>query len=155
MKAFVIKLPALILAVSLITALMASCDRGKDSGDQALSGDLVTNPASTGGEARMAKIVFTHTKHDFGTIKEGEIVFWNFRFKNDGKADLILNRVKADCGCTVPDYPTTPIAPGEEGKIRVTFNSKGREGHQIKNVTVLSNSEHPTMVLTITAMVER
>lgn len=147
-----------ILIVLFIAALTGfSCgSKSKTGEDLVLPADLVTNPGSEtkNGEAPVARITFVKEEHDFGTIKDGAKVFWNFRFTNTGNIPLIINRVKADCGCTVPEYPKTPIAPGEEGKIRVTFDSKGRPGRQIKKVTVLSNSERPTNVLTITALVE-
>jgi hypothetical protein len=136
--------------------LGAGCNGGSKKGDEApLPADLITNPGSSAGKVSGANIEFVSLEHDFGTIKDGEKVFWNFRFTNTGNAPLLINRVKADCGCTVPDYPRTPIAPGEEGKIKVTFDSKGRMGRQIKQVTVLSNSERPTNVLTIRAIVEK
>jgi hypothetical protein len=37
----------------------------------------------------------------------------------------------------------------------VTFDSKGRPGMNVKKVTILSNSERPTNVLTIKALVEK
>lgn len=146
------------LAIFISLALLISCgqNRNKDEESQLPTG-LVTNPGSaTGQGATSAAIInFTREEHDFGTIKEGEKVFWNFRFTNTGNIPLIINRVKTDCGCTAPDYPRTPIAPGEEGAIKVTFDSKGRLGKQIKRITVLSNSERPTNVLTIIALVEK
>lgn len=142
-------------AMIVLIMLAGSCKHNSNDGDTLLPSDLITNPGSGENSRKTPEISFVKTEHDFGTIKEGQKVFWNFRFKNTGSADLILNRVKADCGCTVPEYPKTPIAPGEEGKIKVTFDSKGRMGMQAKNVTVLSNSERSTIVLTITALVEK
>lgn len=146
-----------LMVVFMLALLASSCGNSNSNQDEKLPSDLVTNPGNASGEAgaSIAQISFVKTEHDFGTIKDGEKVFWNFRFTNTGNTDLILNKVKADCGCTAPEYPKTPIAPGEEGKIKVTFDSKGRPGRQIKKVTVLSNSERPTNVLTITALVEK
>ncbi len=147
--------PILWISVILVVILSVSCNRNGNDSDS-LPTDLITNPGTNDGNSqKMPVISFAKTEHDFGTIKEGQKVYWNFRFKNTGNADLIINRVKADCGCTVPEYPKTPIAPGEEGKIKVTFDSKSRMGVQVKNVTVLSNSERSTIVLTINAIVEK
>lgn len=146
------------LAFIISLALLISCGQKHDnSEDSQLPTGLVTNPGSATGQGinSMAIITFSKEEHDFGTIKEGEKVFWNFRFTNTGNIPLIINRVKTDCGCTAPDYPKTPIAPGEEGAIKVTFDSKGRSGKQIKRITVLSNSERPTNVLSIIALVEK
>jgi hypothetical protein len=145
-----------LLTLFFVMLLGSGCGDKSNQGDEApLPADLITNPGSASGNTAGAIIEFVSLEHDFGIIKDGEKVFWNFRFKNTGNAPLLINRVKADCGCTVPDYPRSPIAPGEEGKIKVTFDSKGRMGRQIKQVTVLSNSQRPTNVLTIKAIVEK
>lgn len=151
--------PFRLILLPLFTAsilMVAGCNQNRNKGEESpLPAELITNPGSGTGKSAGARIEFVSHDHDFGTIKEGEKVFWNFRFTNTGNAPLLINRVKADCGCTVPDYPRTPIAPGAEGKIKVTFDSKGRPGRQSKQVTVLSNSERPTDVLTIRALVEK
>jgi hypothetical protein len=147
------------LVVLILSAIILGGCGGKKSqdADDEFPADIMTNPGAASGQgtAKTARITFVKEEHDFGTIKDGEKVYWNFRFKNTGNTDLILNRVKADCGCTAPEYPKNPIAPGEEGKIKVTFDSKGRPGMNVKKVTILSNSERPTNVLTIKALVEK
>jgi hypothetical protein len=60
--------------------------------------------------------------------------------KNVGKTPLIITDATATCGCTVPEYPKTPIKPGEEGTITVVFNSIGKTGMQDKVVTIKSNA---------------
>jgi len=151
--------PVVLLLLFIAPVIIAGgcgSKRGK-SDDIQLPGNLVTNPGATerGGEVRTARVVFAKDEHDFGVVREGEKVFWNFRFTNEGNAPLVINRVKADCGCTVPEFPRTPIEPGEEGRIKVTFDSKGRLGRQVKRVTVISNSERPSHILSISALVEK
>ncbi len=87
---------------------------------------------------------------NFGKITEGEKVTFNFRFRNSGKKPLVITNTTASCGCTVPEKPEKPIMPGEEGFIKVVFNSKGKSGHQEKNITVMSNTnpEFPKLQLT-------
>ena len=87
--------------------------------------------------------------YNFGQKNEGEIVEYSYRFKNIGDKPLIISSAKAGCGCTVPEKPEKPIAPGEIGSIKVTFNSKGRPGSAQKTVTVLSNAfpPFPTLLL--------
>jgi hypothetical protein len=145
----------LFVAPVLISGGCSSKDRKSE--DVQLPGNLVTNPgaAGKGSDVRSARVVFAKDDHDFGVVREGEKVFWNFRFTNEGNAPLVINRVKADCGCTVPEFPRTPIEPGEEGRIKVTFDSKGRMGRQVKRVTVISNSERPSHILSISALVEK
>jgi hypothetical protein len=88
--------------------------------------------------------------YNFGNITEGEKVTYNFRFKNSGKKPLVISSTSASCGCTVPEKPEKPILPGETGFIKVVFNSKGKVGHNEKNITVMSNTNpaFPLLLLT-------
>jgi len=91
-------------------------------------------------EGPLPAIEFAEEDHDFGTIKEGEIVEHMFKFKNTGDAPLIISSATASCGCTVPVWPKEPIAVGEEAEIQVRFNSKGKPGIQNKTVTITANT---------------
>lgn len=86
------------------------------------------------------QIVFTVNSHDFGDIEQGEKVNYVFEFENSGTEPLILSNVLTTCGCTATSWPREPIAPGEAGKIAVSFNSAGKMGKQNKVVTVVSNA---------------
>ena len=89
--------------------------------------------------ANAPKIVFSQTEYDFGTIKQGDKVTYEYKFKNEGKSDLIIRKVKATCGCTVPNPEKMVIKPGEESFIKATFNSAGKKGHQSKPITITTN----------------
>ena len=88
-----------------------------------------------------ADISFDTFTHDFGSFPETEPVqTCSFTFTNTGSAPLIINQATASCGCTVPTYTKTPIAPGEKGTIDVTYNGSGRiPGHFKKTITVRTN----------------
>lgn len=101
----------------------------------------------------LPQLSFAAESHDFGTINEGDVVETEFRFTNTGKAPLIISSAQGSCGCTVPEYPNAPVAPGEEGVIRVSFNSEGKQNLQNKTVTLTTNAVPSTKVLTITANV--
>ena len=88
-----------------------------------------------------AQIEFDTAVFDFGTILQGEQVGTTFTFKNVGKADLIIQKVETSCGCTVPEYDRSPVAPGATGTIRVRFDSDNKEGAQYKTIKVKSNSK--------------
>lgn len=87
--------------------------------------------------------------YDFGTVKEGERVIYNYRFKNTGNKPLIISSAQASCGCTVPEKPEEPIMPGKTGFLKVVFNSEGRVGPAHKEIMVASNAYpgFPTLLL--------
>ena len=100
------------------------------------------------------KLVTQQTKYDFGDINQGEKVSHVFILYNNGGDLLVINDVKATCGCTAAIPEKNEIAPGESTNLNVTFNSAGRKGKQLKNIFVSSNDpETPEVVLTITANV--
>lgn len=122
--------------------------------------DVVANPATaeteagTDSDVPVPEFTFEKEVHDFGKIVQGEKVSYSFKFKNTGNADLIITSAKGSCGCTVPEWPQAPVAPGAEGVIDVVFNSDGKSGQQNKKVTIVANTVPNTKVLAINGTVE-
>jgi hypothetical protein len=102
-----------------------------------------------------AKMSLEKNSHDFGSIQEGVQATVTFTFKNTGNAPLVLNSVKASCGCTTPKWTKEPIAPGTEGVITAIYNSKGRPGNFTKTITVKHNGDGGTEFLTIRGVVDK
>ena len=96
---------------------------------------------------------FTEEDHDFGTIKEGDVVNHVFKFTNSGDVPLIISSATASCGCTVPQWPREPVAVGGTGEIHVSFNSKNKPGIQNKTITITANTNPKTTRLKIKANV--
>ena len=105
-------------------------------------------------DGKYPEMAFEKSEHDFGNIKQGDKVSYSFKFKNKGESDLIISDAKGTCGCTVPEYPKTPIKPGESGKIKVTFDSNGKTGSQAKSVTIFCNTKKGQEILNIKSNVE-
>ena len=90
------------------------------------------------------------TVWDFGNIKEKSgSASHEFEFYNDGNGNLVILDAKAECGCTRPEYPDKPIAPGKKGKIKVNYNPVGRLGSFEKTVTVRTNGNPKKVYLKI------
>ncbi len=101
------------------------------------------------------KIDFKKSDHDFGSIKEEKgIVTATFDFKNTGNQPLIINSVKASCGCTTPEWTQQPIAPGKSGSVKVSYNPQNRPGAFMKNVNVYTNTEPSVTSLVVKGKVE-
>ena len=121
-------------------SILAACANQNSTGSK--------NPTETQEIATVAAVdianspVFKFEKevYDFGEIKDGEKVTYDFKFKNIGNSPLIISSATATCGCTIPEYPKEPVAPGAEGLIRVVFNSAGKAGMQNKIVSITANT---------------
>ncbi len=125
---------ALVLLCSLITAYLAF---------------------SSPGQSGAPRAEFKQTSRDFGRIKQGEVVSHEFTFRNAGNSVLVVKNVSTSCGCAAALVSRKEIPPGGEGKIKVTFDSRGYAGKVIKYVYLESNDpENPRQELTITAEVE-
>jgi len=110
--------------------------------------------SSTVKKSGQAKIQFEKMLHDFGYITQGEVVEYEFIFTNTGDADLLIASASASCGCTIPDYPKEPIAPGKQGKIKVKFNSELRLDKFLKEVYVTANTDPTVNTISITGVIK-
>ena len=105
--------------------------------------------------ANGAKIRFEEMEHQYGTIMKGGNGDCEFKFWNDGNEPLILQNVKASCGCTTPSYTQKPVMPGQSGVIKVHYNTNNVGGFS-KTVTVTSNAvDNPRVVLRIKGNVKQ
>lgn len=99
---------------------------------------------------------FVSTTHDFGNLDEsGGKCTHSFEFINKGTTPIILKDVRSSCGCTAPSWSRAPIAPGEKGFIKATFNPKNRPGSFNKSITVTANTNPKTTVLRIKGVVAK
>jgi hypothetical protein len=104
-------------------------------------------------EGPLPVMAFSNTDHDFGTIKEGDVVEYTYAFKNTGEAPLIIQGAVGSCGCTVPDWSREPIPVGGTGFVKAKFDSNGKPNIQNKTVTVTANTWPKTTTLRFKAMV--
>ncbi len=105
-------------------------------------------------DANKPAFKFDNDVYNFGTIKQGEKVEHEFVFTNTGNEPLVITRATGSCGCTVPVWPKEPIRKGESAKIKVTFNSAGKQGMQDKTITINSNAADNPKVLHIKGNIE-
>jgi hypothetical protein len=99
-------------------------------------------------------VKFDKDTFDFGVIKDGDLVEHTYKFRNTGANPLMIDDVIATCGCTIPSYTRTPIAPGQNGEIKISFNSKGKAGNVSKSITVISNADQDRIPLHFKATVK-
>ena len=99
-------------------------------------------------EINEAIITFDVETMDYGTIEQNSNGERTFKFTNNGNAPLIISNVKSSCGCTVPSYSKTPIAPNTSGVITVKYDTK-KVGAFSKTITVTSNATEGTTALKV------
>lgn len=136
-----------LLASVIALALFTSCG-SKEGG---VSTDIVKNPAT--GTTDFPEMKFEKTVYDFGTIDEGVKVAYSFRFTNIGKSDLVISNATTSCGCTASDWPRHPVKPGESEAIKIEFNSAGKSGQQDKMITLSTNCEKSSVILSLRGIV--
>jgi hypothetical protein len=149
-----------ILVVAAVTLFwVTGCDQkastNASADQQATTADVtsdvahntVHNPNTTNPEEIASTdaptMTFKETEHDFGSLKDGEVVKHTFTFTNTGKSPLVIESASSTCGCTVPEVPKGPIAPGAEGKIEVQFDSRGKGGQQVLKVISIKANTQP------------
>lgn len=139
-----------LVTVSMVL-LLSSCNQTPKS--KITAEDIEAIEAQQALVGKLPKIEFDKIEHNFGTINEGDVVETEFMVKNVGESDLIIADAKGSCGCTVPNPPKEPIAPGDSAPIKVSFDSNGKPGNQSKTVTLTTNTENGRETFTIRAEV--
>lgn len=85
------------------------------------------------------RIVFDKVVFDFGQTSSKDPISHNFTFRNEGKSDLIIRKIRATCGCTTVAPDKTVIKPGETASFKAIFNPGSRKGKQRKSIYVITN----------------
>jgi hypothetical protein len=140
----------LMIMLSLMVIISCSGDKTQ------IPANVVNIPNSANGnnnQDELPVIKFNTIEHDFGKVIQGEVVTFGFKFKNTGKSDLVIANISAACGCTASEYPKTPVKPGEENVVEVSFDSSGKQGFQNKTLEVAANTQPSNTVLSIKAIV--
>lgn len=97
-----------------------------------------------------AKLTVDEITYNFGNINEADGPATHiFKIKNTGTGPLVITRVTASCGCAKPEWSKEPIAAGQSGELKITFDPKGRPGPFHKTVTIYSNGHKGSFTLAI------
>jgi len=98
------------------------------------------------------------TTVDLGKIKGSTQNEVEFKFTNNGKSDLLIQHIKATCGCTAIQQGSqgVGIKPGESSSIKATFSSGTYSGKVTKAIYVYTNDpKNSEIVLMLSADVEQ
>jgi len=101
------------------------------------------------------RAVFKSTSHDFGKVKQGDVVTHEFAFRNEGGAPLVIEKIETTCGCAAALVSEKRIGPGKEGKVKATFDTRGYQGRLSRYLYIVSNDgESPRRELALIADIE-
>lgn len=128
----------------ILSAVVFACNviDKKDTNNQQAGNAVPTEgQAALSDSARSTTIEWLDpVVQDLGNIQKGQVAEITWKFKNTGDKPLYITNVRAGCGCTTPDVPKEPIAPGAESMIKAKFNSENFTGHVTKDVYVEANN---------------
>ena len=94
-------------------------------------------------------IEWKETSLHLGEVRQNELKELTFEFTNTGTEPVVIVEAKGSCGCTVVDYATDEILPGESASISANFRSS-KLGQFNKKVSVLTSASDEYTHLTFT-----
>ena len=125
------------LSLLLVSGVSAQYAKNTSNNATTLLAPAKTTQVTT---QTVATISWKSTVYDFGKIAQDVPVAAEFSFKNTGKTPIIVKSAQGSCGCTVTEFPQTPILPNQTAVIKGTFNAKA-VGAFAKTITVETNAE--------------
>jgi len=110
----------------------------------ALTGLATLLPAA---HALSTNLVFDATTKEFVAKVGDRYAEFDFSLTNTGPTEIIINSVRASCGCTTPKLPTLPwkLNPKESGSFHVTTDLAGKFGTFQKSI-FMDTTEGPKLV---------
>jgi hypothetical protein len=128
-----IRLGGELLTVSVLVLLLGGCAGGKP------------------------EIAVARERHDFGQVKQGDVVTTELTVRNSGKKELKIESVATSCGCTSAQVKPKIIPSGGEGRLFIRYDSGSHpdKGPIERHVYIASNDPEKAEVdITITADVQ-
>jgi hypothetical protein len=101
------------------------------------------------------KMIVSEEEWDFGVVKPNEKPVHLFMIKNEGEEDLLIERVRASCGCVKASISTKRIKSGKSAELTVTFDTTGYDGKVKKDIFITSNDfQEPEKRMSVSVEVE-
>lgn len=107
-------------------------------------------------EAPAPRIAVEPESFDFGKAQQEKTLEKEFRVRNLGAADLVIQDVVTTCGCTVAEGYSKVVKPGGSTPLRVKLQTRNSFGKLARSVLVKSNDPSGRPVeIKVEAQVER
>jgi hypothetical protein len=106
--------------------------------------------------AAAPRITVEPESFDFGKAQQDKTLEKEFRVRNLGAADLVIEDVVTTCGCTVAEGYAKVVKPGGSTPLRVKLQTRNSVGKLARSVLVKSNDPAGRPVeIKVEAQVER
>jgi hypothetical protein len=105
---------------------------------------LVTLALASCNNEKVAKIHFVETQ-DIFTIAKGALHTSTFKFENKGTDTLRIKSVDATCGCTKTEYDSVGIGPGDQGEIKVVYDSNLDKSNSVQKAVLVESNTTPKL----------
>lgn len=118
-----------MLWIVVIGAALASCKVGTAKDEPKAENDIELKKKleMLKDTANLTTIQWLDSTYiDMGKVVKGQELDVIYHFRNTGSKPLFISSVSAGCGCTIPETPKEPFAPGAEGEIRARFHSANK-----------------------------
>lgn len=142
----------IFIIIGFLSFSFAAAAQGNASKVSKKNKSTSSNSAQTRADTSSGPVIPTEsltlkeTGYDFGKIPQGKPVTHDFEFTNTGDAPLVLDNVRASCGCTTPEWSKAPVAAGATAVIKVGYNA-ANEGPFTKTVTVMYNGNQSKQII--------
>lgn len=155
MKKLSIVFAFVIAGISFVSCDKEAAKKTTETGKEAtekVANNLDISNSEVKDAIPLTEIKVNKEKHDFGSIKEGDVVKTTFLIENTGENPLVLTKAGTSCGCTVPKIEkNVPIAPGKTTEIVVEFNSTNKPNKQYKQIKLHGNFNPSPKIVSISA----
>ncbi len=101
------------------------------------------------------RVSINENTHDFGRVKQGNVVTKEFILTNNGVSDLLIRKVSPNCTCLKGTLDKEKIKSGKSATLTVSFDPDDRRGNQQKSITIYSNDPRSSALrVTVKAYLE-
>ena len=117
--------------------------------------NVVDKYSQAAAEIKSPKLILSKTQHNFGKVKEGEVVTLNILVKNAGDNNLEISKVESTCNCITTVLSNKILKAGDSGSIKIDLNTSDRKGELTRVVNVFSNDPlNPNQSITLFVNIE-
>lgn len=104
------------------------------------------------------RITVDNVQIDLGEVPNGQIASREMAVRNEGDGLLVVEGITTSCGCTSASLEPMRLAPGEQGRLTIAYDSGAHgpdlRGAQTRQIFLTSNDPgQPELVVELTVNV--